>query len=326
MVLDHLKDSINSVFVGKEETIDLLLVALLSNGHVLLEDVPGTGKTMLAKTIAKSMGGTFSRIQFTPDVLPSDVIGLEYFNPKHGEFEKRIGPIYANIVLADEINRAMPRTQSSLLEAMEERQITIEKQTDQLPNPFLVIATQNPGESHGTFPLPDAQLDRFLVKINIGYPSREDERKIMKRFRREDPLSDVSPVIHMEDMQKLQEETKQIHISDCIEDYVLDLVESTRNHKWIETGLSPRATLAMLRAAQAKAKIESRTYCTPEDIQFVFPYNNSFDFSYLVPRCCDHMHRRAESIRFHLCAYRRRPCKQNFGFCLLHFQIGIQAG
>ena len=272
MVLDNLKDSINSVFVGKEETIDLLLVALLSNGHVLLEDVPGTGKTMLAKTIAKSIGGTFSRIQFTPDVLPSDVIGLEYFNPKHGEFEKRIGPIYANIVLADEINRAMPRTQSSLLEAMEERQITIEKQTDQLPNPFLVIATQNPGESHGTFPLPDAQLDRFLVKINIGYPSREDERKIMKRFRREDPLSDVSPVIHMEDMQKLQEETKQIHISDCIEDYVLDLVESTRNHKWIETGLSPRATLAMLRAAQAKAKIESRAYCTPEDIQFVFPH------------------------------------------------------
>ena len=272
MVLDNLKDSINSVFVGKEETMDLLLVALLSNGHVLLEDVPGTGKTMLAKTIAKSMGGTFSRIQFTPDVLPSDVIGLEYFNPKRGEFEKRIGPIYANIVLADEINRAMPRTQSSLLEAMEERQITIEKQTDQLPNPFLVIATQNPGESHGTFPLPDAQLDRFLVKINIGYPSREDERKIMKRFRRENPLSIVSPVIHMEDVQKLQEETKQIHISDCIEDYVLDLVESTRNHKWIETGLSPRATLAMLRAAQAKAKIESRAYCIPEDIQFVFPH------------------------------------------------------
>jgi MoxR-like ATPase len=275
MVLDHLKDSINSVFVGKEETIDLLLVALLSNGHILLEDVPGTGKTLLAKTIAKSIGGTFSRIQFTPDVLPSDVIGLEYFNPKHGEFEKRIGPIYANIVLADEINRAMPRTQSSLLEAMEERQITIEKQTDPLPTPFLVIATQNPGESHGTFPLPDAQLDRFLVKINLGYPTRQEERKIMKRFRTEDPMDNVSPVISMDEVRNLQEETKQIHISECIEDYVLDLVESTRNHKWIEVGLSPRATLAMLRAAQAKAKIESRTYCIPEDIQFVFPYISS---------------------------------------------------
>ena len=198
MVLHDLKDSINSVFVGKEETIELLLVALLSNGHILLEDVPGTGKTLLAKTIAKSIGGTFSRIQFTPDVLPSDVIGLEYFNPKHGDFEKRVGPIYANIVLADEINRAMPRTQSSLLEAMEDRQVTIEKQTDQLPKPFLVIATQNPIESHGTFPLPDAQLDRFLVKINLGYPTRQDERTIMKRFRTEDPLNGLNPVISID--------------------------------------------------------------------------------------------------------------------------------
>ena len=275
LMLENVKKSISTVFVGKEETIDLLMVALLSNGHVLLEDVPGTGKTLLAKTIAKSMGGTFSRIQFTPDVLPSDVIGLEYFNPKHGEFEKRMGPIYANIVLADEINRAMPRTQSSLLEAMEERQVTIEKQTDPLPTPFLVIATQNPVESHGTFPLPDAQLDRFLLKMNLGYPSRQDERKIMKRFRAEDPLRGVTPVITMEEVQQLQEETKQVHISDCIEDYVLDLVESTRSHKWIEIGLSPRATLAMLRAAQAKAKMEGRTYCTPEDIQFVFPHISS---------------------------------------------------
>lgn len=275
LVLNHLKDSINSVFVGKNETIDILLVALLSNGHILLEDVPGTGKTLLAKTLAKSIGGTFSRIQFTPDVLPSDIIGLEFFNPKHGEFEKRVGPIYANIILADEINRAMPRTQSSLLEAMEERQITIEKQTDPLPSPFLVIATQNPGESHGTFPLPDAQLDRFLVKINLGYPSRQDERKIMKRFRMEDPLSSVSAVISMDEVLELQEETKHIHISDCIEDYVLDLIEATRKNKWIEVGLSPRATLSLLRAAQAKAKIESRTYCTPEDVHFMFPHISS---------------------------------------------------
>ena len=272
LVLDHLKASINSVFVGKEQTIDLLMVAILSNGHVLLEDVPGTGKTLLAKTLAKSIGGTFSRIQFTPDVLPSDVIGLEYFNPKHGEFEKRLGPIYANIVLADEINRAMPRTQSSLLEAMEERQITIEKETDPLPKPFMVIATQNPQESHGTFPLPDAQLDRFLLRINLGYPTRQDEREIMKRFRRDDPLETLFSIISMEEVRDLQEETKQIHISDCIEEYVLDLVESTRNHKWIERGLSPRATLALLRAAQAKAMIDSRTYCIPEDVQFVFPH------------------------------------------------------
>ena len=275
LVLNDLKDSINHVFVGKDETIDLLMVALLSNGHVLLEDVPGTGKTLLAKTLAKSIGGSFSRIQFTPDVLPSDVIGLEYFNPKEGGFEKRIGPIFANIVLADEINRAMPRTQSSLLEAMEERQITIEKETDPLPNPFLVIATQNPVESHGTFPLPDAQLDRFLMKINLGYPSRQDEKKIMKRFRTEDPLQSITSVISMEEVRKLQADTKQIHISECIEEYVLDLVEITRNHKWIEIGLSPRATLALLRAAQAKAKIDSRTYCIPEDVQFVFPHISS---------------------------------------------------
>ena len=275
MGIDLLKDSINSVFVGKDETIDLMMVAILSNGHILLEDVPGTGKTVLAKTLAKSMGGTFSRIQFTPDILPSDVVGLEYFNPKQGDFERRIGPVNANIVLADEINRAMPRSQSSLLEAMEERQITIEKHTYFLPKPFMVIATQNPEESHGTFPLPDAQLDRFFIRINLGYPAREEERVIMKRFRATDPLETISRVISMEEILKLQEQTKQIHISDCIEDYILDLVESTREHKWIERGLSPRATLALLRAAQAKAVIHSRTYCIPEDVQFVFPHISS---------------------------------------------------
>ncbi|MBG9580827.1 magnesium chelatase, partial [Bacillus thuringiensis] len=182
-MINKLKDNISSVFVGKKNVIDLLLVSLLADGHVLLEDVPGTGKTLLAKTLSKSIGGNFSRVQFTPDVLPSDVTGIEYFNPKTNEFELRLGPVVANILLADEINRAMPRTQSSLLEAMEERQVTLEKQSNPLPKPFFVIATQNPIESQGTFPLPDAQLDRFLMTISIGYPNPEDELQMMRRFR-----------------------------------------------------------------------------------------------------------------------------------------------
>lgn len=270
--IKKLKENIRKVFIGKEEVIDLAMIAILSNGHILLEDVPGTGKTLLAKTLARSIGGQFSRIQFTPDVLPSDVIGLEFFNPKTGEFEKRYGPLFANIILADEINRAMPRTQSSLLEAMEERQITIEKQTDLLPKPFLVIATQNPIESQGTFPLPDAQLDRFLLNIHIGYPRREDEREIMKRFRSTDPLEEVTSCITPEEIIQLQEETKKILVSEAIEDYVLNLVESTRKHGWIELGLSPRATLALIKASQANAVLHNRSYCIPEDVIYVFPY------------------------------------------------------
>ncbi|WP_163102397.1 AAA family ATPase [Peribacillus alkalitolerans] len=270
--IQKLKSNIQKVFIGKDQVIDLVIVSLLSDGHVLLEDVPGTGKTLLAKTLAKSMEGAFSRIQFTPDVLPGDVTGIEYFNPKTNEFEKRLGPVHTNILLADEINRAMPRTQSSLLEAMEERQVTIDRETEKLPRPFIVIATQNPIESQGTFPLPDAQLDRFLINIPVGYPTKEQEKQIMRLFREEQPLDQLEPCITIEELIDLQKQTKSIHVSEAIEEYILNLVEATRSSHLCEKGLSPRATLALMRASQAKALFEGRTYCIPEDVQFVFPY------------------------------------------------------
>ncbi|MBY0597547.1 AAA family ATPase [Bacillus bingmayongensis] len=271
-MIHTLKENISSVFVGKENVVDLLLVSLLADGHVLLEDVPGTGKTLLAKTIAKSIGGGFSRVQFTPDVLPSDVTGIEYFNPKTSEFELRFGPVMTNILLADEINRAMPRTQSSLLEAMEERQVTLEKQSTLLPKPFFVIATQNPIESQGTFPLPDAQLDRFLMTISIGYPSPEDELKMMRRFRNNKPLDSIRSVITLEDILQVQQKVKEIYVSESLEHYIIQLANTSRNHDYIANGVSPRATLALVRAIQALAFLHDREYCTPEDIQFLLPY------------------------------------------------------
>ncbi|WP_155890154.1 AAA family ATPase [Peribacillus kribbensis] len=267
-----LKQNIEKVLVGKGEVIDLILQSLLAGGHVLLEDVPGTGKTVLAKSAAKSIGGSFSRIQFTPDVLPGDVTGIEYYNPKTNQFETRIGPIQANILLADEINRAMPRTQSSLLEAMEERQITIEKQTYPLPEPFIVIATQNPIESQGTFPLPEAQLDRFLMCIPMGYPSFEEEKIIMRKFRNAQPLDELVSCINTEELLELQEKTKNVHLSEAIEDYILHLVSATRNHSWIGQGMSPRATLGFMRSVQARSILKGMDYCTPEDVSFTFPY------------------------------------------------------
>ncbi|PFN20377.1 AAA family ATPase [Bacillus cereus] len=270
-MINKLKENIGSVFVGKENVIDLLLVSLLADGHVLLEDVPGTGKTLLAKTISKSIGGSFSRVQFTPDVLPSDVTGIEYFNPKTSDFELRLGPVMTNILLADEINRAMPRTQSSLLEAMEERQVTLEKQSTPLPKPFFVIATQNPIESQGTFPLPDAQLDRFLMTISIGYPAPEDELKMMRRFRNNAPLESVTSVISLEDILEAQKRVKEVFISEPLEHYIIKLAHATRNHDYIANGVSPRATLALVRAVQALAFLRGREYCTPEDIQFLVP-------------------------------------------------------
>ncbi|KFM98648.1 MoxR family ATPase [Bacillus clarus] len=271
-MINKLKENIGSVFVGKENVIDLLLVSLLADGHILLEDVPGTGKTLLAKTISRSIGGSFSRIQFTPDVLPSDVTGIEYFNPKTSEFELRLGPIMTNILLADEINRAMPRTQSSLLEAMEERQVTLEKKSTLLPKPFFVIATQNPIESQGTFPLPDAQLDRFLMTISIGYPSPEDELKMMRRFRKNAPLEKITPVISLEDIIETQKKVKEIFVSEPLEHYIIKLANATRDHDYIVNGVSPRATLALVRAIQALAFLHDRDYCTPGDIQFLLPY------------------------------------------------------
>jgi MoxR-like ATPase len=265
--LKRLQENMNQVIVGKQKIIDLMIISLLTNGHVLLEDVPGMGKTVLAKTLAKSIAGDFKRVQFTPDVLPSDVTGINFFNPKKQQFELRIGPIHSNVLLADEINRATPRTQSSLLEAMEERQVTIDGQTVPIPQPFIVLATQNPIESQGTFPLPEAQMDRFLLKVSLGYPSFEEERLIMKRFIKEQPLAELQPALELQDLLHMQEEVKDIFIEDEVEQYLLEIVHATRSHSSIEVGVSPRGTLALMRSVQAKAYLEGRSFVIPDDIK-----------------------------------------------------------
>lgn len=271
-LIQTLRKSIAKVIVGKEHEIDLLLTALFSNGHILLEDVPGTGKTMLARSISKSLGCNFRRIQFTPDLLPSDVVGIQYYNQKTAEFEYRPGPIHTQVLLADEINRATPRTQSSLLEAMEERQVTIEGETRRLPAPFFVIATQNPVESQGTFPLPEAQMDRFIMKISVGYPNLEEERNILRRFKDSSPLEEVEAVISSEEVVAIQQEVKSVYINEDVETYLLQLVEKTRNHELIEVGVSPRGSLALMRASQAYAYLRGNDFVTPHDIQVLAPY------------------------------------------------------
>ena len=263
----RLIDQIARVIVGKEEVVELLLVALYCDGHVLLEDVPGIGKTTLAKTLARSLGCTFSRIQFTPDLLPSDITGVNIFNQKSGDFEYRGGPILAEVVLADEINRAGPRTQAALLEAMEERQVTVDGVTRSLAYPFLVLATQNPVELEGTFPLPEAQLDRFLLRVAIGYPGREDERTILRRFRAANPLADLQPLIGAAELRQLSARCRQVACHAVVEDYLLDLVHASRRDPAVELGVSPRGTLALLRAGQALAAISGRDYVTPDDLQ-----------------------------------------------------------
>ncbi len=255
------------VIIGKEEVIDLLMVALLCEGHVLFEDVPGIGKTTLAKALAKSLGCSFQRIQFTPDLLPSDITGITFYNQKHGEFEFRPGPLLTQIVLADEINRATPRTQSALLEAMEERQITIERETMALPRPFIVIATQNPVELEGTFPLPEAQLDRFLMRLRLDYPSQSEERLILQRFKEQQPLQDLQPVLDAATLQGLQKSIRGIHIEPGVESYIVELVRATRIHSAVELGVSPRGTLALYRATQAYAAIHGRNYAIPDDVK-----------------------------------------------------------
>jgi MoxR-like ATPase len=262
-----LQASIARVIVGKPETIELLLVALLTHGHVLLEDVPGLGKTTLAKALARSLGVTFQRIQFTPDLLPSDITGVSVFNQKTGNFEFRPGPLMANIVLADEINRAGPRTQSALLEAMEERQVTVDAVTRALPQPFLVLATQNPIELEGTFPLPEAQLDRFLLRLSLGYPSSDEERDILRHFRDADPLSELTPAATGADILSLRQEVRTIHVSEPIETYILNLVRATRSDSALALGASPRGSLALYRTAQALAAIRGRTFVIPDDVQ-----------------------------------------------------------
>jgi MoxR-like ATPase len=268
----EIKANISKVIVGKSEIIDLMLTALLSNGHILLEDVPGTGKTMLAKTLSKSINACFNRIQFTPDLLPSDITGLNYFNQKLGEFTFRSGPVFANILLADEINRATPRTQSSLLECMEERQITLDGETRHLDQPFLVIATQNPVETSGTYPLPEAQLDRFLMQVRMGFPTKEEELNILCRFMSENPLESLQPVCTKEDLLKMQVAVKSVFVHTSLMEYMIALVNKTREMDHIVLGVSPRGTLALLRASQAYAAIQGLSYVTPEIIKHLAPY------------------------------------------------------
>ncbi len=263
------RQNVSRVMIGKEEVIDLLMVAMLCEGHVLFEDVPGIGKTTLAKTLAKSLGCTFQRIQFTPDLLPSDITGITFFNQKKSEFEFRPGPLLAQIVLADEINRATPRTQSALLEAMEERQMSVERETVMLPRPFTVIATQNPIELEGTFPLPEAQIDRFLMRLRLDYPSHSEERLILQRFKETQPLDDLQPVLTGERLQELQHMIRRVRVEPAVENYIVELVRATRNHSGVELGVSPRGTLALYRSSQAYAAIHGRFYVIPDDVKRV---------------------------------------------------------
>ncbi|MFU0801040.1 MAG: MoxR family ATPase [Xylanivirga thermophila] len=264
-----IKKNIKKVIVGKNEVIDLLLVALISSGHVLLEDVPGTGKTLLAKTLAKSLDCSFKRVQFTPDLLPSDITGINYFNQKVGKFEFRSGPIFTNILLADELNRATPRTQSSLLECMEERQVTVDGETKTLDTPFMVIATQNPIETQGTFPLPEAQLDRFLIKINMQYPTKDQGMDILKRFKTHNPIEDITPVANVEDIKKAQESYSKVYVADDILGYIVDIVEATRKHTDVVLGVSPRGSQALLKASEVYAILQKRDYVIPDDVKYM---------------------------------------------------------
>jgi MoxR-like ATPase len=265
--LESLKKNLNKVIFGKEHVIDDLLVALCAGGNVLMEDVPGVGKTTLAKALALSIHGKFNRIQFTPDMLPSDVIGSSIYNPKDAEFHFRHGPVFTNILLADEINRASPRTQSALLEAMNENQVSIEGRTYKLERPFLVIATENPIEYHGTYPLPEAQLDRFAMQLELGYPDKEHELEVLYSRKKLDPIDEIQAVISCEEICGVQDEVRSIDIERTVAEYALELIASTRNDSRIRLGASPRALLALSRCAQAKAYMNERDYVIPDDVK-----------------------------------------------------------
>jgi MoxR-like ATPase len=271
-VAERLRENVQRVIVGKGEIIQLALVAILCEGHVLIEDVPGIGKTTLARTLAATLGCTFKRIQFTPDLLPSDITGLNWFNQKEQEFQFRPGPIMSQLVLADEINRATPRTQSALLEVMQERQLTVDGITRALPRPFLVMATQNPVELEGTFPLPEAQIDRFILRIVIGYPSEEEENAILERFRAGDPLPDLEAVTTPEEILLLQQERASVRVEESVRGYIVQVARATREHPEISLGASPRATLALYQAAQSWAAIHGRDFVIPDDVKYLAPH------------------------------------------------------
>ena len=262
-----LTENISRVIVGKEEVIKLLVTALIADGHVLLEDMPGTGKTRLARSLAASLNGKFARIQFTPDLLPSDVTGMNIFNRKTGEFELHKGPVFTNILLADEINRATPRTQAGLLESMEERQVTIDGVTFKLENPFVVIATQNPVETAGTFPLPEAQLDRFMMRLSVGLPSEAEEIAILDRFMKKDPGEELEAVVSLDELAQMRDAVREVYVHPEIEKYMVEIVAMTRKKDKVIMGVSPRGTLALLRAVKAYAALSGRSYCIPDDVK-----------------------------------------------------------
>jgi MoxR-like ATPase len=263
--------NVEKVIIGKREAIELVLVSMLCEGHILLEDVPGSGKTMLARSVAISLGSSFKRVQCTPDLMPNDVTGVSIFNQKNSEFEFRPGPIFINILLSDEINRATPRTQSALLEAMQEQQVTVDGETRPLPRPFLVMATQNPIEYEGTFPLPEAQLDRFLMRLSMGYPSAADEKQILLNLWREHPITKLEQVVNGDDLLALQTQVWDVHVDDTLQDYIVTLVTATRTHPDLALGVSPRGSLALFKAAQALAAVRGRDHVIPDDIKYLVP-------------------------------------------------------
>ena len=261
--------NVENVIMGKHNAVEAALLALLCQGHLLIEDVPGTGKTILARAVARSIGCSFRRIQFTPDMLPSDVTGVSVFNQKTHEFEFRMGPVFAQIVLADEINRATPKTQSALLEAMDERQVTVDGHTNPLDSPFLVLATQNPIEYEGTFPLPEAQLDRFMLRIHIGYPDKSSEIAILGAQQFQHPISTLDQVVSQEELLEAQEAVKSVYVDDLVKEYIINLSTATRNHPDVYLGVSPRGSLALYRTSQALAAIRARDYVIPDDVKFL---------------------------------------------------------
>jgi len=266
-VMKRIVDNMSRVIVGKEGSARLMVIALASSGHVLIEDVPGIGKTTMANTLARTVGLSFNRIQFTPDILPSDITGFTVFNQKTGEFEYRSGSIMSHIILADEINRTSPKTQASMLEVMEERQVTVDGKTYPVPEPFMVIATQNPVEYMGTYPLPEAQMDRFMMKITIGYPSRTEEVDILYRFQESSPINELVPVVTREELLDLQRQVRKVRVDPSLAGYIVDLVTATRRHEHVMLGCSPRASLSLFRASQAAALYDGRDYVLPEDIR-----------------------------------------------------------